>query len=93
MNKSQSQSQKQEQQKGRPQTASPGEPDDSKRVEGEGSYTATRRYNEGLRKSVEKGDSEDLGEEARRALEGDEGDELRRAEDEAKKRGQRAGKA
>lgn len=54
-------------------------------LEGEGSYTATRRYNANLRRAVAKGDSEKLGEEARKALEGPEGSELRKAEKEAKR--------
>ena len=53
-------------------------------MSGEGNYEATRRYNEGLKKSVEKGDAEELAEKARKALKGPEGDELRRAEELAK---------
>jgi len=48
--------------------------------EGEGSYTAARRYDEGVRHSEEKGNAEHLAQEAKRALEGPEGDELRRAD-------------
>lgn len=51
---------------------------------GEGNYDATRRYRKGLEESVEKGNAEKLAEEARKALEGPEGDELREAEEEAK---------
>ena len=54
-------------------------------VEGEGSYTATRRYNENLKASPGAARSEELAEEAKEALEGPEGDELRRAEQEAKR--------
>lgn len=54
-------------------------------VEGEGSYEGTRRYDSGLQKSVQKGDSEKLGKEAKKALEGAEGNELREAEEAAKK--------
>lgn len=50
-------------------------------VQGEGNYDATRRYNEGLGKSVKKGDSDELAEKAKQALEGPEGDELREAEE------------
>lgn len=53
---------------------------------GEGNYEATRRYNEGLAKSVEKGNAEELAEKAKQALEGPEGEELREAE----KRGKQA---
>lgn len=56
-------------------------------MEGEGSYTATRRYNKNLRKSIERGDIDALAEEARRALEGKEGPGLRKAERDAKQRG------
>ncbi|MEO7113896.1 MAG: hypothetical protein ABI183_25875 [Polyangiaceae bacterium] len=49
-------------------------------VEGEGSYTATHNYDRGLQDSVKKGDSEKLGQEAKKALDGPEGDELRKAE-------------
>lgn len=53
-------------------------------VEGEGSYTATHNYNEELEKSVKAGHSEELGEEAKKALEGPEGEALRQAEKAAK---------
>jgi hypothetical protein len=56
-------------------------------VEGEGSYTATHHYNEGVRESVKKGDIEKLGQAAEKALEGPEGEELRQAE-KAGKQGQ-----
>ena len=51
---------------------------------GEGNYDASRRYREGLEKSVQKGDAPELGEKAKKALEGSEGDELKRAEEQAK---------
>lgn len=54
-------------------------------VEGEGSYSATHRYNAGVKKSVEAGTAEALAEEARKALEGPEGEKLREAERIAKK--------
>lgn len=53
-------------------------------LQGEGNYDASRRYREGLEKSVEKGDAERLAHEAEEALEGKEGDELREAEEKAK---------
>lgn len=53
----------------------------SKEVQGEGNYDATRRYNEGVKKSVEKGNAEELAMKAKKALEGPEGDELREAEE------------
>jgi hypothetical protein len=54
-------------------------------VEGEGSYTATRRYNEKLGKYIETGDVEEDAEAAKRALEGDEREELEEAERRAKR--------
>lgn len=57
-------------------------------VSGEGDYEATRRYDEGLKKSVEKGDAEKLAEEAKKALEGPEGEELRKAEEIGKQGGE-----
>jgi len=60
-------------------------------VEGEGSYSATHRYNEGLKRSMEKGDTEKLAKAAEKALEGPEGEELEAAA-EAAKRGQTAKK-
>ena len=56
-------------------------------VEGEGSYTATHNYNDGLKQSVKKGDAEKLGRAAEKALDGAEGEELRNAE-KAGKQGQ-----
>lgn len=56
------------------------EPPNPDGVEGEGSYTATHRYNEGVAKSIAKGRTEDLAEKAKEALEGPEGEELRKAE-------------
>jgi hypothetical protein len=49
-------------------------------VEGEGSYTATRRYNEHLGKHLESHDVEGEAKAAREALEGDEREELEAAE-------------
>lgn len=53
-------------------------------VEGEGSYTATRRYDEGVARSVAAGKTDELGKKAAAALDGPEGDELRKAEKAAK---------
>jgi hypothetical protein len=55
--------------------------------EGEGSRSADRHYREGVEKTVKSGRVEELGEEAKQALEGEEGDELREAEEEAKEHG------
>jgi hypothetical protein len=53
-------------------------------VEGEGSYSATHRYAEGLAKSLAKGDSERLAKAAEQALEGPEGPDLLEAAEAAK---------
>jgi hypothetical protein len=53
-------------------------------MEGEGSYTAARHYDEGVERSVAKGDTERLANEAAKALDGPEGAELRKAEQAAK---------
>jgi Fe-Mn family superoxide dismutase len=57
-------------------------------VEGEGSYSATRDYNQHLEKTVKSGQVEQKAREAKEALEGPEGEELRNAE----RRGQMAAK-
>lgn len=49
-------------------------------LEGEGSYTGTRRYNEHLEQHQKTHDTEQLAEKARRALEGAEAEELAQAE-------------
>ncbi len=54
------------------------------RVEGEGSYDASRRYREGLEASIREGKTEELAKEAEKALEGPEGKTLRAAEEKAK---------
>lgn len=55
-------------------------------VEGEGSYTATHRYNEGLREHLQTHDVEGEAEEAREALQGEERTELEQAEQRGKAR-------
>lgn len=60
-------------------------PDQGAAVEGEGSYTATHRYNEGLQEHVKHHDVEAEAEEAREALEGDEREELEAAEEQGKR--------
>ena len=62
------------------------EPDTDEQVEGEGSYTATHRYNEGLREHLRTHDVEGEAEAAREALEGDERTELEQAEQRGKSR-------
>jgi hypothetical protein len=54
-------------------------------LEGEGSYSATRRYNQHLGDAVASGDLEAGAEEAAQALDGPEGEELQRAAEQAKK--------
>ena len=56
-------------------------------VSGEGNYDATRRYNEGVEKSVKEGKTEELAEKAKKALEGPEGEELREADEKGKQGG------
>ncbi len=51
---------------------------------GEGNYDASRRYREGLEKSVSEGHSAELAEKAKKDLEGKQGEELRRAEEKGK---------
>jgi len=58
--------------------------DQAKKNEGEGNRTADRKYREGVRLHVESGAPKPAGEEAERALEGAEAEELRRAEEAAK---------
>ena len=58
--------------------------DDKSKLEGEVSYTAARRYDEGVAQSVAKGDTEKLAKEAAEALDGPQGPELRQAEQAAK---------
>ena len=57
---------------------------DQSKNEGEGNRTADRRYREGVRRHVDSGAPEAAAEEAERALEGDEAEELREAEAEGK---------
>ncbi|MBI1980541.1 MAG: hypothetical protein HYS63_03075 [Methylocystis sp.] len=49
--------------------------------EGEGSRTAAKQYNEATRKFVESGKVDKAAKDAERAIEGDEAEELKRAED------------
>jgi hypothetical protein len=52
----------------------------NRELEGEGSYSGTRKYNAGVAETVASGKVDQLGEEAKRALEGPEGAELKEAE-------------
>jgi Fe-Mn family superoxide dismutase len=54
------------------------------KIEGEGSYTAARAYNEGVAKSVKDGKSDAQAKAAKKALDGKDGAELKRAEAEGK---------
>ena len=56
-----------------------------KDLQGEGNYDASRHYREGLEKSVREGKSDELGKKAEKALEGPEGDELRKADEKGKR--------
>ncbi len=54
-------------------------------VEGEGSYTSTRRYNEHVKKHLDDGNVEEEAKQAKQALQGDERSELEDAERRAKR--------
>ena len=54
------------------------------RIEGEGSYTGTRVYNEATAKFIKKGKVEPAAKEARRALDSKEGEALKAAENEGR---------
>jgi hypothetical protein len=58
------------------------------KIEGEGSYSGTRDYNERTKDFIKRKSSqiESLAEDAEEALDGPEGDELKRAENEGKSR-------
>jgi hypothetical protein len=62
------------------QGESSGARDEREGVEGEGSYTATRRYNADIEKGLKEQNTEELAEAARKALEGPEGPSLEEAE-------------
>ena len=55
------------------------------RNEGEGSRTGARRYDAGAERIAKSGRVEELARKAKKALDGPEGDELKRAEENAKK--------
>lgn len=55
--------------------------------EGEGSRSADRHYREGVQKTVESGKVGELAKKAKEAVDGQEGDALRKAEKDAKERG------
>jgi hypothetical protein len=53
-------------------------------IEGEGSYTGTRAYNEATAKFIQKGKVAAAAKEAKRAVDSPEGEELRAAEEKGK---------
>jgi hypothetical protein len=61
------------------------ESDKNSDTPGEGNYDATRRYRTGLEESVKKGNAEELAKKAKEALDGKEGDELKRADEQGKR--------
>lgn len=65
-------------------TAAAGEPG-GRDVGGEGNVSADRRYREGVKKTLASGEVEELAEEAARALDGDEGQDLRDAQERARR--------
>ncbi|HEV8248237.1 MAG TPA: hypothetical protein VGP93_20820 [Polyangiaceae bacterium] len=60
-------------------------PQGSQQLEGEGSYSATRKYNSDLLRALTKSNLGAAAEEARKAIEGPEGRELKKAERFAKR--------
>lgn len=54
------------------------------KVEGEGSYTGTRNYNKHVAEHQQREDVDALADEARKAVEGQEGEELQNAEQKGK---------
>ncbi|HEY4158485.1 MAG TPA: hypothetical protein VGM29_10320 [Polyangiaceae bacterium] len=56
----------------------------SKKLEGEGSYTASRRYDANVRKYIASGASVKAASNARKAVEGPEGTQLKKAEQRGK---------
>ena len=54
-------------------------------LEGEGSYTGTREYNKHLQRHQKEADVDALADKARKAVEGPEGPELKRAEEQGKR--------
>lgn len=59
--------------------------DDKQKNEGEGNRTADENYREGVQDFVDSGKVEDAAEKAKDAVDGDEAEELKRAEEDAKK--------
>ncbi len=57
------------------------------KLEGEGSYTAARRYDAAVAETVHGGKVEELAQAAKKALDGPEGADLKRAEQAGKERG------
>jgi hypothetical protein len=55
------------------------------KIEGEGSYEATHRYNSAVERHAKEGDVDGLAKKAAEALDGPEGDELRKAEAEGRR--------
>lgn len=58
--------------------------------EGEGNKTAARRYNQDQQEFAKSGQVESAAEQARRALDGKEGEELKKAEEEGRSRARNA---
>ncbi|PWB91917.1 hypothetical protein C5688_02605 [Methylocystis sp. MitZ-2018] len=58
--------------------------DEQPQNEGEGSRTAAKQYNDATRKFVESGKVDKAAKDAEQAIEGDEAEELKRAEDEGR---------
>lgn len=71
---------------GEEQQAAEGEAEESRDPnEGEGNRTAARRYAAGVQRTIQQGDVEEHAEEAAKALDGPEAEELKRAEQQGKR--------
>ena len=79
-----SQQQTQGSQQQQPNQQQPNQPSSGQPNEGEGNRTAAREYNQATERYVREGHVAKAADEAKKAVEGDEGDELRQAEQLAK---------
>jgi hypothetical protein len=64
-------------------------PDDKSRIEGEGSYSGTRAYNEATAKFIDKGKVDKAAQDAKRAMTSSEAAELAQAEEKGKAKAKR----
>jgi len=69
----------------KPDNTQPGHSPNAQRVEGEGSYEATHRYDDAVQKTIQSGRVPDLAKKAREAIDGPDAAELTEAEEKGKK--------